>query len=96
MRLNYLNSLTFNGEQSDFTHKVKTHLNVVEETLIPFAEHCESLEENIRKAQKRAIEQADLDSLGTSEEQEPRQATYAEKILGPLLLLLLCCCGCPI
>ena len=66
-------SLTFNGEQRDFTHKAKTHLNVVEETLIPFAEHCESLEENIRKTQKRAIEQADLSSLGTSTEQEPRR-----------------------
>ena len=62
-----------NGEQSDFTHKAKTLLDVVEETLIPSAEHCEPLEENIRKAQKQAIEQADLDSLGTSEEQEPRR-----------------------
>ena len=73
MRLIYSNSLTFNGEQSDFTMKAKSLLDVVEETLIPFAEHCELLEDNIRKAQQRAIEQADLDSLGTSEDQEPRR-----------------------
>ena len=74
MRLIYNNSLTFNGDESDFTMKAKSLLDTVEETLVPFAEHCESLEENIRQAQQRAIEQADLDSNGTSfTEDEPRR-----------------------
>ena len=75
MKLIYTNSLTFNGENSDFTLKAKVLLETVEEELIPFAEHCEPMEENIRQAQKRAIEQADLDSLGTSftEDNEPRR-----------------------
>ena len=74
MRLIYNNSLTFNGDKSDFTLKAKSLLDTVEETLIPFAEHCESLEANIREAQQRAMEQADLDSNGTSlTEEEPRR-----------------------
>ena len=75
MKLIYNNSLTFNGEHSEFTMKAKMLLDVVEETLIPFAEHCELLEAKIRVAQKRAIEQAEIDSLGTSitDDQEPRR-----------------------
>merc|ERR1719474_472922 len=75
MKLIYLNSLTFNGENSEFTAKAKTILDTVEDTLIPFAEHCESLEANIREAQQRALEQADLDSLGTSftDDHEPKK-----------------------
>lgn len=75
MKLIFTNSLTFNGENSDFTLKAKVLLETVEEELIPFAEHCEPMEDNIRAAQKRAIEQADLDSLGTSftEDNEPRR-----------------------
>ena len=75
MRLIYNNSLTFNGENSDFTFKAKALLDTVEETLIPFEETIEGMEAKIREAQKRALEQADLDSLGTSftEEHEPRR-----------------------
>ena len=74
MKLIYTNSLAFNGENSDFTVKAKMLLDMVEETLVPFAEHCELVEANIREAQKRAMEQADLDSLGTSlTEEEPRR-----------------------
>merc|ERR1719367_1604266 len=75
MKLIYTNSLTFNGENHEVTTRAKFLLDTVEDTLVPFADHCEPLEANIREAQKRALEQADLDSLGTSftEEHEPRR-----------------------
>merc|ERR1719420_215265 len=75
MRLIFTNSLTFNGEFHEVTTRAKFLLDIVEDTLVPFADHCEPLEANIREAQKRALEQADLDSLGTSftEEHEPRR-----------------------
>merc|ERR1712227_927938 len=75
MRLIFTNSLTFNGEFHEVTTRAKFLLDTVEDTLVPFADHCEPLEANIREAQKRALEQADLDSLGTSftEEHEPRR-----------------------
>ena len=76
MRLIYQNSLSFNGENSEFTLKAKLLLDVVEDTLSEFAEVCEGLEANIRQAQARALEQMDLDSLGTSfshDENEPKK-----------------------
>ena len=75
MKLIFTNSLTFNGENHEVTTRAKFLLDTVVDTLVPFEEHCEPLEANIREAQKRAIEQADLDSLGTSftEEHEPRR-----------------------
>ena len=80
MKLIYQNSLDFNGENSEFTAKAKTLIDTVEDTLIPFADHCESLEANIREAQQRAIEQADLDSLGTSfTEDEPKKKRKKKK-----------------
>merc|ERR1719447_999699 len=41
MRLIYQNSLSFNGENSEFTFKAKLLLDVVEDTLSEFAEVCE-------------------------------------------------------
>merc|ERR1719474_1717110 len=75
MKLIYQNSLAFNGENSEFTHKAKIIVDTVEDTLVPFAEHCESLEVSIRETQQRALEQADLDSLGTSftDDNEPKK-----------------------
>merc|ERR1719348_1942155 len=66
MNLIYHNSLTFNGENSEFTAKARILVNTVLETLIPFEQHCLSLEANIREAQKRAREQAELDSMSKS------------------------------
>merc|ERR1719431_257579 len=66
MQLIHSNSLAFNGESSEFTAKAKVLVDTVLDTLVPFAEHCEGLEANIKEAQKRAMEQAEMDSLGTS------------------------------
>merc|ERR1712106_1042123 len=81
MKLIYQNSLVFNGENSEFTVKAKILIDTVEDTLVPFADHCESLEVNIREAQQRALEQADLDSLGTSftEDNEPKKKRKKKK-----------------
>merc|ERR1719348_1234998 len=81
MKLIYQNSLAFNGENSEFTHKAKILVDTVEDTLIPFAEHCESLEVSIRETQQRALEQADLDSLGTSftDDNEPKKKRKKKK-----------------
>jgi len=81
MKLIYQNSLAFNGENSEFTHKAKIIVDTVEDTLVPFAEHCESLEVSIRETQQRALEQADLDSLGTSftDDNEPKKKRKKKK-----------------
>merc|ERR1719228_3281032 len=81
MKLIFQNSLTFNGENSEFTHKAKVLVETVEETLVPFADHCESLEVSIRETQQRALEQADLDSLGTSftDDNEPKKKKKKKK-----------------
>ena len=81
MKLIYQNSLVFNGDNSEFTVKAKILIDTVEDTLVPFADHCESLEVNIREAQQRALEQADLDSLGTSftEDNEPKKKRKKKK-----------------
>merc|ERR1719315_533406 len=81
MKLIYHNSLVFNGENSEFTHKAKILVDTVEDTLVPFAEHCESLEVSIRETQQRALEQADLDSLGTSftDDNEPKKKKKKKK-----------------
>merc|ERR1712008_314202 len=49
MKLIYKNSPVFNGDNSEFTVKAKILIDTVEDTLVPFADHCESLEVNIRK-----------------------------------------------
>jgi transcription initiation factor TFIID subunit 1 len=81
MRLIFQNSLVFNGENSEFTVKAKILIDTVEDTLVPFADHCESLEANIMVAQQRALEQADLDSLGTSftDDNEPKKKRKKKK-----------------
>merc|ERR1712241_1191606 len=81
MKLIYQNSLAFNGENSEFTHKAKIIVDTVEDTLVPFAEHCESLEVSIRETQQRALEQADLDSLGTrfTDDNEPKKKRKKKK-----------------
>merc|ERR1719186_1624221 len=66
MELIYNNARIYNGENSDFTAKAKKLLDITLETLAPYAEHCELLENKIREAQQRALEQAEMDSLGTS------------------------------
>merc|ERR1719150_2725890 len=48
MRLIYNNSLTFNGENSEFTLKARVILDTVLDTLIPFAETIEGMEAKIR------------------------------------------------
>jgi len=79
MELIYHNSLAFNGDNSEFTVKAKSLVDTVLETLVPFAEHCQGLEANIKEAQKRAMEQAEMDSLGTSFTDEPETKRRKKK-----------------
>jgi len=79
MELIFQNSLAFNGENSEFTLKARVIVDTVLDTLVPFAEHCEGLEANIKEAQKRAMEQAEMDSLGTSFTDEPEGKSRRKK-----------------
>ena len=60
------NSVQFNGPNSEYTHKAQKILDVTKEALISYSEYLTQLEEKIREVQQRAIEQADVDSLGAS------------------------------
>ena len=67
MELIYKNSKEFNGEQSDYTTKAKKLLDITKEKLYhAYADDMARLEEKISETQLRAIDQADVDSLGTS------------------------------
>ena len=60
------NSIQFNGPDSEYTHKAKKILDVTKEALISYADYLTQLEQKIREVQQRAIDQADVDSLGAS------------------------------
>ena len=67
MELIYNNSKDFNGEQSEYTLKAKKLLDIVTEKLyIQFNDPICELEKKIHEIQEKAIEIAELDSLGTS------------------------------
>ena len=60
------NSIQFNGPESEYTHKAQKILDVTKEALISYSDYLTQLEEKIREVQQRAIDQADVDSLGAS------------------------------
>ena len=60
------NSIQFNGPDSEYTHKAQKILDVTKEALISYSDYLTQLEEKIREVQQRAIDQADVDSLGAS------------------------------
>ncbi|XP_012231076.1 transcription initiation factor TFIID subunit 1 [Linepithema humile] len=64
------NCIQYNGKDSSFTHKAEVLVKVCKETLDEYDEHLTQLENNILLVQKRAMEQADMDSswLGPDEE----------------------------
>ena len=66
VELIYTNSLQYNGEASEFTVKAKKILEVVNTTLETYVDHLDELEKRISETQRIALEQADMDSLGTS------------------------------
>merc|ERR1711997_1135092 len=55
-----------NGPDSEYTHKAKKILDVTKEALVSYADYLTQLEQKIREVQQRAIDQADVDSLGAS------------------------------
>ncbi len=58
--------MEFNGESSDITHKARSLLEFVRSAMAPYDEELNKYEEKIREVQQRALEQAEMDSLGTS------------------------------
>ncbi|XP_066586394.1 transcription initiation factor TFIID subunit 1 isoform X2 [Prorops nasuta] len=64
------NCTIYNGKESPFTHKAELLVKVCKETLDEYDDHLTQLENNILLVQKRAMEQADIDSswLGPDEE----------------------------
>ena len=65
------NSLEFNGPNSEYTLKAKKIVDVTNETLSQFSDHLSELEEKIKEVQARALESADMDSIGTSIDEQP-------------------------
>jgi len=66
LELIYTNSRTFNGETNEFTIKAKKVLDATYTYINQFQDHCSHLESKIRDTQQRAMDQAEMDSLGTS------------------------------
>ncbi|KAG7211276.1 hypothetical protein KM043_010582 [Ampulex compressa] len=64
------NCTIYNGKESPFTNKAELLVKVCKETLDEYDDHLSQLENNIALVQKRAMEQADMDSswLGPDEE----------------------------
>ncbi|XP_047488468.1 transcription initiation factor TFIID subunit 1-like isoform X2 [Penaeus chinensis] len=79
MELILTNSVRYNGQDSSFTQKAETLLQVCKESLAEYETHLDSLEKKISLAQERALEQAETDSLGTSlGPDDDTNYTYAE------------------
>ena len=58
----FRNSITFNGADSEFTHKAKAVLELANAKIAEFADHISQLEEKI----KSTLERADAESVATS------------------------------
>ncbi|KAJ1525331.1 hypothetical protein ONE63_010152 [Megalurothrips usitatus] len=78
------NCICYNGKESVYTKKAETIYNVVISQLNEYGDHLDQLEKNISIVQERALEQADVDSLGTwpgdhdqenENDQEPTEPT---------------------
>lgn len=63
-----VNSIAYNGQESQFTEKAKALVQICAETLEEYGDHLTQLESNIKIAQKKALEQADNDFLDVGEE----------------------------
>ncbi|KAK8374181.1 hypothetical protein O3P69_018916 [Scylla paramamosain] len=66
MELILTNSIRYNGQDSAFTQKAETLLQVCKDSLAEYEAHLDGLEKKIALAQERALEQAETDSLCTS------------------------------
>ncbi|MPC70483.1 Transcription initiation factor TFIID subunit 1 [Portunus trituberculatus] len=66
MELILTNSIRYNGQDSAFTQKAETLLQVCKDSLAEYEAHLDGLEKKITLAQERALEQAETDSLCTS------------------------------
>ncbi|XP_024082109.1 transcription initiation factor TFIID subunit 1 isoform X2 [Cimex lectularius] len=58
------NCILYNGKESPFTQKAENLVRVAKSTLDEYDEHLAQLEQRISVTQERALEQADMDSLG--------------------------------
>ncbi|XP_046390335.1 transcription initiation factor TFIID subunit 1 [Ischnura elegans] len=72
------NCIIYNGKDSVYTKKAETLYKVSKATLDEYDEHLTQLERSVRIAQERALEQADMDSLGTSLGPDEENYTIAE------------------
>lgn len=59
------NCITYNGKDSVYTKKAEAIYNTVVSQLNDYGDHLDQLERNISLVQERALEQADVDSVGT-------------------------------
>nr|CAD7267846.1 unnamed protein product [Timema shepardi] len=62
------NCIIYNGKDSTYTQKAETLVNVCRATLDEYGDHLTQLERSISLVQERALEQAEVDSLGGDEE----------------------------
>lgn len=58
------NCILYNGKESPFTQKAEALVKAARQTLEEYDEHLTQLEHSISLAQERALEQAEMDSLG--------------------------------
>lgn len=72
------NCILYNGKDSTFTHKAEALVRVCRQTLEEYGDHLTQLEKNISLVQERALEQAEVDSLGTWGAGEEENYTVAE------------------
>ena len=83
IELIYQNSSTVNGEKSELTQMGRVMVDTVLDTLVPFAEHCSSLEANIREAQKRSIgkiQGGDAGSMNLRASNEPGEKLLCSSV----------------
>ncbi|XP_065336082.1 transcription initiation factor TFIID subunit 1 [Cloeon dipterum] len=65
IELIYNNCVLYNGMDSHFTHKAGVLVEISKKLLAEYGEHLTFLEDRIKLAQERALEQADMDSLAS-------------------------------
>ncbi|PNF40464.1 Transcription initiation factor TFIID subunit 1 [Cryptotermes secundus] len=59
------NCILYNGKDSTYTQKAEKMVNVCRTTLEEYGDHLTQLERSISLVQERALEQAEIDSIGT-------------------------------
>merc|ERR1719219_1028916 len=83
IELIYQTSFVINGEMSELTQMGRVLVDTVLDTLVPFAEHCSSLEANIREAQKRSIgkiQGGDAGSMNLRASNEPGEKLLCSSV----------------